>query len=159
MEPLALVGRPIAVDRFAGWGWDRAVIRSTRDMNAEFEERYRVSNEAVMRRIESRVIGADYGATSYTTIAQAERLLEVLELNSGTRLLDVGSGAGWPGIYLARRSGCRVVLTDRALFGLRAAVKRMAEEHVCGQVVAASGSPLPFRDSVFDAVTSSDVLC
>jgi ubiquinone/menaquinone biosynthesis C-methylase UbiE len=135
------------------------VIRPTRNMNAEFEERYRVSNEAVMRRIESRVIGADYGATSYTTIAQAERLLEVLELNSGTRLLDVGSGAGWPGVYLARRSGCRVVLTDRALFGLRAAVKRMAEEHVCGQVVAASGSPLPFRDSVFDAVTSSDVLC
>ena len=28
-----------------------------------------------------------------------------------TRLLDVGSGRGWPGLYLAGRTGCRVVLT------------------------------------------------
>ena len=111
-----------------------------------------------MRRIESRVIGADYGATSYTTIAQAERLLEVLELNSGTRLLDVGSGAGWPGIYLARRSlpgGAHRPGAFRVTGGCEADGRgaRLRSGR------SGSGSPLPFRDSVFDAVTSSDVLC
>jgi hypothetical protein len=35
----------------------------------------------------------------------------------------------------------------------------MRDEGVTGGVVAASGDFLPLRDSMFDAATSSDVLC
>jgi len=131
----------------------------TDDSTSDFEERYRIVGEPAMRRAELRVIGCDYGATSYTTRVQADRLTRLLELAPGKVLLDIGSGAGWPGIYLAHSAGCRVVLTDLPLEGLRVASHRMRHEGVAGGVVAAFGDLLPLRDGMFDAATSSDVLC
>lgn len=125
----------------------------------EFDAYYRIVDEPVMRRIESRVTGSDYGASSYTTRSQADRLTELLGLAPGKLLLDFGSGAGWPGVYLARSSGCDVVLVDLPLEGLRRADRRRRVEGVRGGVVAASAALLPLRDLVFDAATSSDVLC
>lgn len=129
------------------------------NLGDNFNERYRSIGEPAMRRAEERVIGADYGATSYTTSTQADRLADLLQLRPGRILLDIGSGAGWPGIYLARSTGSQVVLTDQPLEGLRAAAKRMRLEEVDGHVVGAGGSLLPLRDNVVDSATSSDVLC
>ena len=125
----------------------------------EFNEHYRIVEDPAMRRVELDVIGCDYGATSYTTRDQAERLARLLDLGPGKLLLELGAGAGWPGIYMARSTGCRVILTDLALEGLHVASQRMQEEGVAGDPVAAAGELLPLRDRIFDAVTSSDVLC
>ena len=129
------------------------------DATRERNEYYRVVEEPAMRRAEVRVIGSDYGATSYTTRAQADLMARLLELGPETLLLDIGSGAGWPGIYLADSTGGRVVLTDLPFEGLRVAFRRMQRDGVKGGVLAASGDALPFRDDTFDAVTSSDVFC
>jgi ubiquinone/menaquinone biosynthesis C-methylase UbiE len=131
----------------------------SRDLVAEFDARYRIIEEPVMRRIERAVTGSDYGATSYTTGEQADRLADLLDLTPGKILLDFGSGAGWPGIHLARSTGCDVVLTDLPLEGLRKAERRMRDEGVRGAVIAATAALLPIRDQVFDAATSSDVMC
>ena len=131
----------------------------SRDLAAEFDARYRIIGEPVMRRIERAVTGSDYGATSYTTREQADRLADLLDLGPGKLLLDFGSGAGWPGIHLARTTGCDVVLTDLPLEGLRRADRRMRDEGVQGAVIAATAALLPIRDQVFDAATSSDVMC
>lgn len=128
-------------------------------MTADFDKRYRVAGEPPLRRAELKVIGSDYGATSYTTKDQADRLAQLLGLGKGKILLDVGSGAGWPGIYLAHSTGCRVVLSDLPLEGLRVAVRRIHDEGVHGGVLATSGESLALRDGRFDAATSSDVLC
>jgi len=124
-----------------------------------FDERYRVAADPAMRRAELRVIGSDYGATSYTTKAQADRLAVSLALAPGRLLLDIGSGAGWPGIYLARSTGCRVVLSDLSFDGLQTASRRLQTEEVDGHVLSASGASLPIEDRTFHAATSSDVLC
>ena len=128
-------------------------------MSPDFDERYSVIGEPAMHRAELAVIGSDYGATSYTTRAQADRVARMLALAPGKLLLDIGSGAGWPGIYLARSTGCRVVLSDLALGGLATARRRMQGEAVAGNVLSASSDSLPLRDDTFDAATSSDVLC
>lgn len=132
---------------------------SDEDRIAEFDERYRIVGEPAMLRAEQRVIGADYGATSYTTRAQADRLAALHGLMPGMVLLDVGSGAGWPGVYLADTTGCRVVLSDLPLEGLRVASRRIERDGVAAAAVAATGTALPFRDDVFDAVTSSEAFC
>lgn len=123
------------------------------------DEYYRMVEEPAMRRAERRVLGCDYGGTSYTTRAQADRMAHLLDLAPGKLLLDVGSGAGWPGIYLAASTGAGVVLTDIPWEGLRVARRRVGRDGVRGHVVAASGDALPFADRSFEAVTSSDVLC
>jgi cyclopropane fatty-acyl-phospholipid synthase-like methyltransferase len=112
-------------------------------------------------RVERLVIGADYGADGYTTRAQADELARRLDLRPGVRLLELGSGRGWPGIHLARSSGCHVVLTDLPVAGLRVAAARAAVEGLTGRygVAAASGAHLPFRAETLDAVVHADVLC
>ncbi len=113
------------------------------------------------QRVERLVIGCDYGADGYTTVAQADELACRLALRPGVRLLDLGSGRGWPGVYLAKTTGCQVVLTDLPVDGLRIAAARAAAEGLDGRcaVVAASGRQLPFAAGTFHAVVHADVLC
>ncbi|MDJ0925438.1 MAG: class I SAM-dependent methyltransferase [Acidimicrobiia bacterium] len=129
------------------------------DLTEAHNEHCRLVETTPMQRVERRVIGSDHGATSYTTRDQADMIARLIGLSPGDTLLDVGSGAGWPGIYLAASTGARVVLSDIPFEGLGVASLRLRRDEVDGHVVAASGDSLPFADQSFDAVTSSDVLC
>ncbi len=107
------------------------------------------------------MLGCDYGGTSWTTRREADRVGALLALAPGKRLLDVGSGAGWPGLYLARESGCDLTLLDMPINGLRIAASRAAEDRAEGTfaAVAGDGTAPPFADDSFDAISHSDVLC
>jgi SAM-dependent methyltransferase len=135
--------------------------RDEAQARALFQERYRTTPSLLAGQIEQRVIGGDWGANGYTTMSQADTLARELHLSAGDRLLDLGSGRGWPGLYLAARTGCAVVLTDLPLEGLRVAAARAASEGLAVRagVVAAAASGLPFRAGSFDAVIHTDVLC
>ena len=111
--------------------------------------------------IERAVCGCDYGGTSWTTRGEAGRVAELLELGPGKRLLDVGGGAGWPGLYLARTSGCDVTLVDIPEEGMRIAAGRAGADELPGDcwVAVADGGALPFKAGSFDAISHSDVLC
>jgi len=126
-----------------------------------FAESYVLSALPAMRRIEQSVLGCDYGGTSWTTDTQALQMIDALALDPGTRLLDIGSGSGWPALYVAARSGCTATLVDMPLNALQQALARATIDALGERIdaVAASGASLPFRDATFDAVTHSDVLC
>lgn len=111
--------------------------------------------------VERAVIGSDWGANGYLTRAQADELGALLRLGPGSSLLDVGAGRGWPGLYLARTTGCSVILTDLPVEGLRLAMARAADERMAQRVTAviASAAQLPLRPGSVDAVVQSDVLC
>jgi len=111
--------------------------------------------------MERRPCGCDYEVKGYTTRDEARRMAMLLDLQPGRRLLDVGAGAGWPGLYYAKETGCDAVLVDLPLDGLQVATERAVRDHISDRcrVVAAEGSRLPFRDGSFDAVSHSEVLC
>ena len=73
----------------------------------------------------------------------------------------MGSGSGWPGLYIARRLGCDTVLVDIPLQALKIAVSRARREHLNGRLRAciADAANLPFDTEIFDAISHSDVLC
>jgi ubiquinone/menaquinone biosynthesis C-methylase UbiE len=127
----------------------------------QFARLYPLGQSGVMRKIERAVCGCEYGSTSWTTREEAQKISTALALDRNHRLLDLGAGSGWPGLYFATITGCGVVLVDVPLAGLRIAAERAAIDRVsdrCG-VAAADGAALPFQNGCFDTISHSDVLC
>ncbi len=115
-----------------------------REVSETFTQQYEIVQADVMLAIERDSCGSDYGGTSWTTRAEADHVGRLLELAPNDRLLDVGSGAGWPGLYLAQTSGCDIALTDLPLSGLQTAAKRAVTDQIAGicWTAAADGAAL-----------------
>jgi hypothetical protein len=113
------------------------------------------------RLVEREVFGACIGTDGYTTPEEAAVLVDCLALSSRGRLLDLGSGRGWPGVYLAEQTGCDVVLTDVPIVAPREALLVSRNTSLAGHfaAAAAAGEALPFKSQEFDAVVHSDVFC
>jgi len=145
----------------------RSTAVSARPSAEEEEARNRCARESrlalsdVIVNIERAVCGSDYGGTSWTTRTEADDISARMRLGPGKRLLDLGAGSGWPGLYLARRSGCDVTLADLPVDGLQAAKQRAAGDGLTGAkwFVACDGASLPFANRSFDAIQHADVLC
>jgi hypothetical protein len=135
--------------------------RDEREARSQFGERYAVATGDVNDRIERSVIGAVWGANGYTTIDQADELGRQLDLAPGRRLLDVGTGRGWPGLYLAARTGCLLFGTDMPLGALALAARRARVEGIDDRValVAPGGGVQPIRRGSLVAVVHTHGLC
>lgn len=127
----------------------------------DFAGSYDLSRLPEIKRLEQLALGCDYGGTSWTTRAQVDEIVESLQLGSGCQLLDIGAGAGWPGLLLGKLSNCNVTLLDIPLNALSQAAERALSDGMQARVsiVSGSGTSLPFDDSSFDRVSHSDVLC
>ena len=123
-----------------------------------FSHRYAEAGTAAGRLVERSVIGADVGANGYTTLAQADRLAGALDLSPESRLLDLGSGRGWPGLHVAARAGCQAVLTDVPEPAVRAARRNSDAASDRVLVARASATHLPFAARSFDAICHADTL-
>jgi SAM-dependent methyltransferase len=131
------------------------------ELSEHFADEYRRAQTPVILDLERAVCGCDYGGTSWTTRAEADLMGRLLDLGQGRKLLEIGSGSGWPALYLAAQSGCDATLADVPHEALRIAADRVTREPVDGAVslAVADGAALPFKADLFDAVCHSDVLC
>ena len=126
-----------------------------------FARKYaRPQSEAELN-VELEVFGAHIRTDGYTTVPEADALLEHLELSRRALLLELGSGRGWPGVYVTEQSGCEVVFTDLPVAAPAEALSNAGSRGIGARsaAAAADGSALPFRQAVFDAVVHSDVFC
>jgi len=131
------------------------------DQCYDFAADYKCSALPAVKALERDVLGCNYGGTSWTTRQQVDSVFSHLELKSGSRLLEVGSGSGWPALFLSQQTGCRATLLDMPLIALEHAAQRAAADGLDGQAtfVSGNGTALPFADGSFDRLSQSDVLC
>jgi cyclopropane fatty-acyl-phospholipid synthase-like methyltransferase len=110
---------------------------------------------------EFETLGSDYQANGYTTMAQADLLSDVLQLLPGNVLVDLGSGCGWPGLHLAKTTGCAVISIDPVSEGCATASARIRKDELATPSAAIRGDAelIPIRPASVDAVTHGDLLC
>ena len=131
-----------------------------RDRAQLFEDRYSSAGSHAARLVEQEALGHSVGVGGYTTVAQAEVLLEALTLHRDSCVVDVGAGRGWPGRHILSGSDCRLVSTDIPWEGLRDLHLEIESEVIDRHhVAAADGGALPFRTATIDAIVHADAFC
>ena len=83
--------------------------------------------------------------------------LDLLGVQPGTRVLDVGCGVGRLMLRIARR-GCRVTGVELIRADLRSARRLLGEVWQQVELIEGDGGRLPFADESFDFVTCTETL-
>jgi ubiquinone/menaquinone biosynthesis C-methylase UbiE len=137
------------------------VSTEERRIHQDYQRRYRLSDQGAAVEVERLVLGTDFGASGYTTRSLADQLSDRLNLSSGEKLLDLGTGCGWPGLRIAIEQACKVIGCDLPLDGLARAMDRARRERAGKEfsAVRCSARHLPFRKRSFDVIVHTDVLC
>ncbi len=126
-----------------------------------FADSYDRINESVIQKIERLTLGSDYGGTSWATLEQVDDIVNHLDLNENSHLLDIGSGCGWPSLYLSEKSGCSATLVDLPLVAIKQASQRAQRDNIHSRIhcIQGNGASLPIADCSYDRLNHSDVLC
>lgn len=136
-------------------------IDKSRTADSNWDEYYSRLESGIEQQVDQSVCGCDFYGSSWMNATEAMELAALMKLSTSTRLLDIGSGAGWPALYQSQKTGCSVTLTDLSRPGLKAACMKAIEKGLddrC-QTVHAGAESLPFADDSFEAIGHADVLC
>jgi len=124
-----------------------------------FYNTYANFSDQVLAAIRAETYGRDIGQNSWVTLDEYEDYIESLGIDAESTVLEVASGSGGPALYLAGRTGCRLIGVDVNPEGVTAANRSAARaglaQHAAFEVVDAS-RPLSFADGTFDALLCID---
>jgi SAM-dependent methyltransferase len=121
-----------------------ATVRAT-ETSKEFDE--------LKTRLKTTWMTGDYDLFSRFMEKDAEQFFRRLGITPGTRLLDVGCGAGQLAL-IAARAGAQVTGCDIATNWIEKAQARAAAEGLDVTFQEADAEALPYEDAQFDAVIS-----
>ena len=102
----------------------------------------------------------DIGQQSFITPRYLDELIYRLGIDEKTYVLDVGSGAGGPAIYIASKSGCKVAGIEINDVGVKVSEK-LAEKSGLQENTAfylGDAMKMPFEENTFDLAVSLNVM-
>src|SRR3954471_18128440 len=105
--------------------------------------------------------GEEIGQNSWLTRDELERFMDKLQLDSSSRVLEIGSGSGGPALHLARSIGCEIVGVDLHEDGVANATRLAREAGLYERVSfvrADASQALPFASGSFDALLCVDTV-
>jgi ubiquinone/menaquinone biosynthesis C-methylase UbiE len=106
--------------------------------------------------------GEDIGQSSWMTADELRRFIELLGIDSSSRVLEIGSGSGAPALFVAQTSGCNITGIDVNEHGIANANRLAGErglDHLATFRQADASRALPLADSAFDAIICNDAIC
>ena len=127
-----------------------------------YDNAYANYGAEVYRDIRIETYGQDLGQTSWVTTEESSAIPQMLHVDAGSSVLEVGCGSGGYALHLAKNVGCSIVGVDVNAPGVAnanqlASANGLANRASFEQCDASKG--LPFNDEIFDAVFANDVLC
>lgn len=111
------------------------------------------SIDQIKQNMRSTWMAGDFGVVAKTISGGAEAFIQRLNIQPGSRVLDIACGTGNTAIPLAR-SGCIVTGVDIATNLLEQARARAAAEGLSVTFDEGDAEALPYPDASFDAVTT-----
>ena len=126
-----------------------------------YDRLFAAFDSPLMRELRREAYGVDIGQHSWVTVEDLRADLARLGLAAGSRLLDMGCGAGGPLVFVVEATGCEGTGVDASPPALAAAGARADAAGVGARVrlrEADLNAPLPFDDAAFDAVIAFDVM-
>jgi cyclopropane fatty-acyl-phospholipid synthase-like methyltransferase len=102
----------------------------------------------------------DIGQQSFITPRYIDGLITRLGIDSGSRVLDVGSGVGGPAIYIAQAAGCQVSGIEINQVGVEVAQELAASSGLGDRVSfhLADAMEMPLDDGAVDVAVSLNVM-
>jgi SAM-dependent methyltransferase len=102
----------------------------------------------------------EFAHIGFLTIAEAQRIKELLHVGADDVLVDLACGAGGPGLWMAAQSGASLIGVDPSTAGLSAAASRARAVGLAARARFATGTfaQSNLGDGVADAVMSVDAL-
>jgi ubiquinone/menaquinone biosynthesis C-methylase UbiE len=139
-------------------------VTADRDWAAVFSGVFAAPESAVQARVWAAVLGGEYPAEvapySFTSRTELARIAREVTVGPGDLLVDVGSGRGGPGLWVAATTGACYLAVDIATAGLAEVQRRAASVGLSDRVRVAEGSfeDLPLSGDEAAAVMSIDAL-
>ncbi len=102
----------------------------------------------------------DIGQQSFITPRYLDEMIRRLGIGKDSYVLDVGSGAGGPAVYIASKTGCRISGIDISDVGVEMSEKLAKRSGLGEKTVFHLGNAMnmPFEDGTFDIAISLNVM-
>lgn len=127
----------------------------------DFYASYETFEAKVLADVRAATFDVDFGQNSWTTAAEFDRLVDMLEVSPGDRVLDVASGSGGPAARIADRTGASVTgieISEAAVERARAHAAAAGLGDRVQFVAGDAAASLPFEDGRFGAVVCVDAI-
>lgn len=118
-------------------------------------------HEALHTQVRREAWGEEFGQSGWITASEQDRFVELLSLQEGQSLLDIGCGSGGPTLRIAAHTGIVAHGIDVHTDGIAAARRQAEERRLTDRVtfeVCDARDRLPFEEGSFDAVMSIDAI-
>ncbi len=102
----------------------------------------------------------DIGQQSFITPRYLDELIRRLRIEKTTYVLDVGSGAGGPAVYIADRTGCRICGIEINDVGVQVSTKLAKNSSLedATEFHLGDAMNMPFEENTFDLAISLNVM-
>ncbi len=134
---------------------------SERQIGVDYSELHQLDSPA-NRLIRDSIWGKenDIGQQSFITPRYLDELVRRLGIDETSQVLDVGSGAGGPAVYIASNTGCRVTGIDINDVGVGVSNKLATNAGLGDKTEFHVGDAvdMPFQNSAFDYAISLNVM-
>ncbi len=102
----------------------------------------------------------DIGQQSFITPLYLDKLIQRLNINEESYVLDVGCGVGGPAIYIANKTGCAIAGIDVSDVGIEMANKLAKKSNLENKTEFYLGDAMkmPYSDNTFDIAMSLNVM-